>query len=57
MIVGCVVVFFMSHQRLVVAVQPDGTGLKVTVAGTANKNKVGFRYKLARLAEQLEKID
>jgi cytochrome c biogenesis protein len=56
MIVGCVVVFFMSHQRLVVEVQPDGNRVRVTVSGTANKNKVGYQLKIKRLAEQLERV-
>jgi cytochrome c biogenesis protein len=57
MITGCVVVFFMSHQRLVVEAQPDGSGVHVTVSGTTNKNKVGYQLKIKRLAAQLEKVE
>jgi cytochrome c biogenesis protein len=53
MIAGCIVTFFMSHQRIVVEVLPDSGGAKVMVAGTANKNKYGFQQKLERLSEKL----
>lgn len=53
MIAGCIVTFFMSHQRIVVEVLPDHGGAKVMVAGTANKNKFGFQQKLERLSEKL----
>jgi cytochrome c biogenesis protein len=53
MIAGCVVTFFMSHQRIVVEVLPDRGSAKVMVAGTANKNKYGFQQKLERLSEKL----
>lgn len=57
MIAGCIVTFFMSHQRIVVEVLPDGGGAKVMVAGTANKNKFGFQQKLERLSEKLAGAD
>ncbi len=57
MIAGCVVTFFMSHQRVVVEVLPDRGGAKVMVAGTANKNKTGFQQKLERLSEKLAGTD
>lgn len=56
MIAGCAVTFFMSHQRLVVEVQPGADGIRVMVSGTANKNKIGFQQKVRQIAEQLEKI-
>jgi cytochrome c biogenesis protein len=57
MIAGCIVTFFMSHQRIVVEVLPDSGGAKVMVAGTANKNKFGFQQKLERLSEKLAGTD
>jgi cytochrome c biogenesis protein len=57
MIAGIFVTFFMSHQRVVVEVLPDGGGAKVMVAGTANKNKFGFQQKLERLSEKLAGTD
>jgi cytochrome c biogenesis protein len=57
LISGCAVVFFMSHQRLVVEVKSGGQGgARVMVSGTANKNKFGFAQKMQRLAEQLAKM-
>jgi cytochrome c biogenesis protein len=57
MIAGCIVTFFMSHQRVVVEVLPDRKGAKVMVAGTANKNKFGFQQKLERLSDKLAGAD
>jgi len=57
MILGCVITFFMSHQQVVVEIQPKGKKIAVMVSGKANKNKVGFGYKLERLAEKLSAMD
>lgn len=54
MIAGCVVTFFMSHQRLVVEVQPARKGSEVMVAGTSNKGKYAFQQKMRRLADLLK---
>ena len=54
MIAGCVVTFFMSHQRVVVEVQPARKGSEVMVAGTSNKGKFAFQHKLKRLSEVLK---
>lgn len=53
MIIGCMVTFFMSHQQLVVEVQPKGDASAVLVSGSTNKNKVGFQNHLQRLADKL----
>jgi cytochrome c biogenesis protein len=54
LIVGCFVTFFTSHQRLFIeAVQTDG-GCRVTVAGSANKNKFGMRQEVKRIVERLK---
>lgn len=52
-IAGCMVTFFMSHQQVVIEVQPKGQEVSVMVSGKSNKNKVGFQYKLDRLADRL----
>jgi cytochrome c biogenesis protein len=57
MIVGCMVTFFMSHQQLMVEIQPKGTRTAVLVAGKANKNKIGFQHKVNRLSEKLSMND
>ena len=53
MILGCAVAFFMSHQRVVVEIEPAGEGSKVMLSGTANKNKMGHQMSLERLAASL----
>ncbi len=57
MILGCIITFFMSHQQVVVELQPKGKKIAVVVSGKANKGKVGFGYKLERLAEKLSAMD
>ena len=54
MITGCVVAFFMSHQQVVIEVTQARKGMRVMIAGKANKNKVGLQQKLSRLAERLK---
>lgn len=53
MIVGFVVVFFMSHQRLCIEVSKEGNGSRVMVAGTANKNRLGMQNRIKRLSQRL----
>ncbi len=53
MIVGCIVTFFMSHQRIFIEVAAAGEGSTVTVSGKANKNKIGMQRKVAIIADQL----
>ena len=53
MIVGIIITFFMSHQRLCVEVAQKGKKSRVMVAGTANKNKFGMQKKLEKIASHL----
>ncbi len=53
MLVGCIVVFFMSHQQVVIEAVNRGNGCHVLVSGKANKNQMGFQMKLQRMAERL----
>lgn len=53
MIIGCAVTFFMSHQRLCIDVIGRGSKSRVTVTGSANKNRVGMQMKLSRMAQKL----
>ena len=53
MILGCIVTFFMSHQRICVQVTAEGNRSRIMVAGTANKNKMGMQRKIEQIAEQL----
>jgi cytochrome c biogenesis protein len=50
---GCIVTFFMSHQQVVIEVMARKKGSAVMIAGTSNKNKLGFQQKLERMAESL----
>jgi cytochrome c biogenesis protein len=57
MIIGFIVTFYLSHQRIGVYVshaKENGTS-RVLVAGIANKNKRGMELYVKRLAERLEK--
>ena len=54
MIIGCMVTFFMSHQQVVVEIQPRANAVTVMVSGKANKNKVGMQYGINRLARKLQ---
>jgi len=56
-VLGCIVTFFMSHQQVVVEIQPKGNKIDVMVSGKTNKNEVGFGYKLERLSRDLSAID
>ncbi len=57
MILGCIITFFMSHQQVVVEIQPKGKKINVMVSGKTNKNRVGFEYKLERIAKRLSALD
>ena len=57
MILGCMITFFMSHQQMVVEMRNKGNKTVVMVSGKANKNKVGFQFKLEKLAEKLASMD
>ncbi len=53
MILGCIVTFFMSHQRLCIDVAGKGPQSTVTVAGTANKNRAGMSDTVRKIARQI----
>ncbi len=57
MIVGCMVTFFMTHQQVVVEIQPKGKGVSVMVSGKANRNNVGMQIIIERLARKLAAMD
>ena len=54
LLLGCMVTFFMSHQRICIEIQPAGKKSRVVVTGTANKNKMGMRRKVESIAEKLK---
>jgi len=56
MIIGCIITFFLSHQRLCVEVIKSGKKSKIVVTGTANKNKLGMESRVKKIARQVEKL-
>jgi cytochrome c biogenesis protein len=54
MLLGLVVAFFLSHRRLWVYIYEEENKTKFLVAGSSNKNKVGFVNMFDRLIEKLE---
>jgi cytochrome c biogenesis protein len=53
MIIGFYLTFFVSHQRLYIEVKKRGNGARVTVAGSANKSRLGMRNKVKKISQQL----
>jgi len=54
MLVGLIVAFFLSHKRIWVYIYEDEGKTRLLIAGSANKNKVGFENKFNSLVEKLE---
>ncbi|MBW2645841.1 MAG: cytochrome c biogenesis protein ResB [Deltaproteobacteria bacterium] len=54
LIIGISITFFMSHNRLFVQVVRDKEGSRVTIAGTANKNRLAFEDKVEKITEGLQ---
>jgi cytochrome c biogenesis protein len=52
LIIGLIVSFFFSHQRVWVRI-PKGTGAEVLLAGSANKNRIGFEKKFQQLTGKI----
>jgi len=50
---GCLVTFFMAHQRLCIEIIPTKNGSRIMIAGTANKNKLGIQNTVKRLSARL----
>lgn len=53
-IVGCFVTFFMSHRQICVDIVDNGENYRISVSGTANKNKLGNERKVKMIAQRLE---
>lgn len=55
MIIGCYIAFFLSHQTLCVElVDTTENTCRVTVSGTANKNKMGMALQIKKIASALK---
>ncbi len=57
MILGCIVTFFMSHQRLCIDVVGRGRKTMVTVSGAANKNRAGIQATVRQMSRRLNALD
>ena len=56
MIIGCFVTFFMSHRKLCIEVKKIDNKIKVMVAGTANKNKLGMQARVKKFSQNLARL-
>lgn len=52
-IIGFVITFFLSHQRIYIQVSENGEKSSVTVTGTANKNKIGMEKRIKEISRKL----
>jgi cytochrome c biogenesis protein len=56
MILGLIVSFFFSHQRVWVRI-PKGPGGEIVLAGSANKNRVAFEKTFGELADGIRSLE
>lgn len=56
MMAGFFVTFFTSHKRIWVRVSGHDTGVRVSVAGTANKNPVGLERELDKVTREIGRL-
>jgi cytochrome c biogenesis protein len=54
MITGLFVTFFLSHKRIWVRLLKTDQGMKISAAGTANKNPVGLQREIEHLTNDLK---
>lgn len=54
MIIGLYMAFFLSHRRIWILRETNGGLTTITLAGSANKNKVSFKKMFAQLETSLE---
>ena len=55
LIMGLIVSFFFSHQRIWVRI-PKGPGREIVLAGSTSKNRVGFEKVFERLVDGIESV-
>jgi cytochrome c biogenesis protein len=53
--IGPVIAFFGSHKKLWVRIQDHKGQAQITVAGTANRNRLGFEREFNRIVEEISK--
>ncbi len=54
MILGIVYTFFVSHRQVWVRITPDKGAVRLLLAGTANKNRLGFKKDFDRFSAEVE---
>ena len=53
LILGVFMMFYITHQRYWVRIEPEGEGSRVLFAGTSNRNQLDFTREFTRLREAL----
>jgi cytochrome c biogenesis protein len=57
MVIGILIAFFMSHQRLWVRLTPSADGrVEVVLAGSASKNRLAFEKKFEKIQSDLKAL-
>jgi len=57
MVVGILIAFFMSHQRLWIRLAPAGAGrVEVVLAGSANRNRLAFEKKFEKIQAAMKEV-
>jgi cytochrome c biogenesis protein len=57
MVIGIIIAFFMSHQRLWIRLAPSADGrVEVVLAGSASKNRLAFEKKFEKMQEELKAV-
>lgn len=53
LITGCFITFFTAHRQTFIEITAQAEGSRLFIAGTANKNRLGFQRRLEGLARRL----
>jgi cytochrome c biogenesis protein len=56
MLIGLMVAFFMSHKKIWLFVRKEDENISVLLAGSANKNKIGFEKVFANISDGMKNI-
>jgi len=55
MLLGLYIAFFLSHKKIWLYQQQNGENISIILAGSTNKNKIGFSKQFAELENQVRK--
>ncbi len=57
MVIGIMIAFFMSHQRLWIRLSPGQDGrVEVVLAGSANRNRLAFEKKFEKIQADMRAV-